>query len=103
MPRRCYDLRMIGLGLLLLTSFTSVSGDGLRLDFDDHMRSRVVATLDGELPLGPYTYSEALLTGGGEVRDFAMQSREETEISDSLGSGHAVILTGRSDALHQAR
>ncbi len=69
------------------------------LDFDDHMRSRVVASLDGELPLGPYTYSETLLTGGGELRDFALQSREETEISDSLGAGHAVILTGRAGSV----
>ena len=33
------------LGLLLLTSFTSVDGDGLRLEFDAQMRSRVVAVV----------------------------------------------------------
>jgi alpha-galactosidase len=90
---------MLGLGLLLLTSFTSIGGDGLRLDFDDHMRSRVVASLDNDVTLGPYTYSEVLLTGGGELRDFTLESREEAEISDALGTGHVVILTGRADSV----
>ncbi len=90
---------MIGLGLLLLTSFTSVGGEDLRLDFDDHMRSRVVASLDGDMSLGPYTYSEALLTGGGELRDFALQSREELEVTDALGAGHQVVLTGRAGSV----
>ena len=90
---------MIALGLLLLTSFTSVRGDGLRLDYDDHMRSRVVASLEGDGPLGPYTYSEALLTGSGELRDFALESREELEITDALGAGHEVILTGRAGSV----
>ena len=87
---------MIGLGLLLLTSFTSVSGDGVRLDFHAQMRSRVVTALESDTPLGPYTYSETLLTGRGELRDFKLESREEAELSDSLGAGHAIALTGRS-------
>ena len=90
---------MIGLGLLLLGSFTSVAGDGVRLDFDAQMRSRVVATLDGELSLGPYEYSDTLLTGGGELRDFKLESRTEAELSDALGQGHAVILSGRAGSV----
>ena len=90
---------MIGLGLLLLGSFTSVAGDGVRLDFDAQMRSRVVATLDGELTLGPYGYSDTLLTGGGELRDFALENRTEAEVSDALGQGHAVILSGRAGSV----
>ena len=90
---------MIGLGLLLLSSFTSVAGDGIRLDFDAAMRSRVVASLDGDVPLGPYTYSDTLLTSSGELRDFAPAGREEAELSDALGTGHAVILTGRSGSV----
>ncbi len=90
---------MIGLGLVLLSSFTSVGGDGLRLEFDDHMRSRLVASLDAEVSVGPYTYSEALLTAGGELRDFALETREEADISDALGPGHEVIITGHAGSI----
>ena len=90
---------MIALGLALLTSFTPVAGDGLRLEFDPQMRSRVIAELPAEVPLGPFTYSETLLTKDGELRDFALQSHEEVPVSDSLGQGKAVILTGRSGAV----
>ena len=90
---------MIGLGLLLLSSFTSIEGDGVRLDVDAQMRSRVVATLDSATPLGPFSDSETLLTSDGEVRSFALQSREESEVSDALGAGHSVVLTGRSGDL----
>ena len=90
---------MIGLGLVLLSSFTAVGGDGLRLEFDDHMRSRLVASLDGEVAVGPYTYSEALLTAGGELREFAPESREEADINDALGPGHEVTITGRAGSI----
>src|SRR4029078_8761970 len=77
---RCYDRRMIALGLALLTSFTPVAGDGLRLEFDPQMRTRVIAELPAEVPLGPFTYSETLLTKDGELRDFALQSHEEVPV-----------------------
>ena len=90
---------MIALGLLALSSFTSVTGDGLRLDIDPHMRSRVVASLEGETALGPFSYSEVLLTTHGELRDFNLEGREEAEISDAIGKGHEVILTGHAGTI----
>ena len=87
---------MIALSLLLLASATAVEGDGLRLDIDAQMHSRVVATLDGDLPLGPYTESETLLTAAGELHDFKLATRDESEVKDALGTGHSVVLTGRS-------
>ena len=97
--RRCYDPAMLATGLLLLSTFTSVNGDGLRLDFDPQMRSRVVATLGAEATLGPYTESESLLTADGELGGFTLESRAEAEVSDGLGAGHSVVLTGRSGAI----
>ena len=41
---------MIALALLL--AFAHVEGDGVRLEFDERMRSRVVATFAGETVLG---------------------------------------------------
>ena len=90
---------MLAAGLLLLSSITSIHGDGLRLDFDAQMRSRVVATLGAEATLGPYTESESLLTTDGELGGFALESRVEAEVSDALGAGHSVVLTGRSGAV----
>ena len=89
---------MIALSLVMLASFTA-TGDGLRLEFDAQMHSRVVSTLDGTQPLGPISESETLLTAGGELRDFKFEDRAEAEVSDELGVGHAVVLTGRSGAV----
>ena len=43
-----------------------VDGDGIRLEFDGRMKSRVVATFAGETPLGPFEDSETLLTAAGD-------------------------------------
>jgi hypothetical protein len=47
---------MIALALLL--AFAHVEGDGVRLEVDARMRSRVVATFAGETVLGPISESE---------------------------------------------
>jgi alpha-galactosidase len=48
-------------------------GVGIHLDFDDQMRSRVVA---GNQALGPFTESETLLTDKGEISGFALEQRK---------------------------
>ena len=65
---------MIASTLLLLASAAVVQGDGIRLEFDDGMKSRVVATMGAETVLGPFTESETLLTKGGDVDGFTLQS-----------------------------
>jgi alpha-galactosidase len=90
---------MIGPALLLLSSFTSVTGDGIRLDVDAHMHTRVVAMLGGEVRLGPFGESESLRTPSGDVGDFTLESRTEADVEDALGAGHSVVLTGRSGDL----
>ena len=87
---------MLSLSLLLLSAATSIPGDGLRLDVDAQMRTRVVATLHGEVPLGPYTESETLRTANGEIHGYALDSSEQAEVSDALGNGHSVILNGHA-------
>jgi alpha-galactosidase len=71
-------------------------GDGIRLEFDARMRSRVVATFASETPLGPFEESETLLTGAGALGDFALESREDEAVSDALGDGQRVTLTGHA-------
>jgi hypothetical protein len=56
---------MLSLTLLVLSSIVQVQGNGLRLEFDRQMHSRVVATLGGEKTLGPFAESESLRTSAG--------------------------------------
>ncbi len=94
----------LGLGLLLTAQLVHtlgvesaiVSGDGIRLEFDSRMRSRVVATQDGEKPLGPFEESETLLTTAGALGDFALERKDDAPVSDALGQGRRVTLTGHA-------
>src|SRR5262252_7911072 len=94
-----YDPAMIGLSLLMLTSFTAAPGDGLRLEFDSQMRSRVVESIGAAHIAGPFTYSETLLTADGELRNFALGAHEEADVNDEFGMGHAVRLSGRAGSI----
>jgi alpha-galactosidase len=88
---------MIAVALLLTVA--QVPGDGIRLDVDPQMRTRVVATFAGETVLGPFSDSDTLLTASGEVNGFALQDRQEDAVSDALGSGRRVTLVGKSGSL----
>jgi alpha-galactosidase len=88
---------MIALALLL--AFAHVEGDGVRLEVDARMHTRVVATFAGETALGPFSESETLLTAAGEVGGFALEGREEDAVSDALGNGRRVTLVGRAGAV----
>ena len=104
-PRTLMRLRTaLAFGLLLAARLVhaagiesaAVDGDGIRLEFDSRMRSRVVATFAGETALGPFEESETLLTATGALGDFALESREEAAVSDALGDGRRVTLTGHA-------
>ncbi len=110
-PRTLVELRTaVAFGLLLATQLVhaagiesaAVDGDGIRLEFDSRMRSRVVASFVGEAPLGPFEESETLLTTAGALADFALEGREEGAVSDALGAGRRVTLTGSRGPGRQA-
>ena len=90
---------MLPIAALALSSAVAVSGDGLRLEFDAQMHSRVVATLGSEQALGEFSASEALVTAGGEIGDFALEKHEEAEVQDALGTGRQVTLTGHAGSI----
>ena len=90
---------MPALPLLLLSSIALVRGDGIRLEFDGEMRSRVVETVSGDKALGPFSESETLLTAKGEIGGFTLQDRSEDTVTDALGNGKRVTLTGRTGTL----
>src|SRR6186713_1595058 len=90
---------MPALPLLLLSSIALVRGDGIRLEFDGEMRSRVVETVAGDKALGPFSESETLLTAKGEIGGFTLRDRNEDTVTDALGSGKRVTLTGHTGTL----
>jgi alpha-galactosidase len=90
---------MLATGLLLLTSLTAVDGNGLRLEVDAQMHSRVVATAAAPLALGPFTESETLVTADGELQGYTYDGRADADIDDALGKGKAAVLTGHSGAI----
>lgn len=94
-------------GLLALASCTEprpavssgaavVSGNGIRLELDAEMNSRVVSTLDGpgqEIVLGESGPSEYLL-GAGDTREFRLQDVRRAPVQDALGRGQRTVLRG---------
>ena len=90
---------MVGAALLLLTSAAAVQGDGIRLEFDGQMQSRVVATSGAETALGPFTESETLLTDAGEVGGFALQKEVRDTVSDVFCEGRRTTLRGEAGSI----
>jgi len=97
----------VACALLLVPSWTRaqpltssrVDGDGIRLEFDGRMKSRVVATFASETPLGAFEDSETLLTAAGTLGDFTLESRDEAPVKDAIGEGRRVTLTGHAGRL----
>lgn len=77
----------------------AVAGDGIRLEFDGKMRSRVVASAGATVALGPFTESESLLTDAGETAAFTLEGLRSDVVVDALGEGQRTILAGRSGSL----
>jgi hypothetical protein len=63
------------------------------------MRTRVVATGDRDVALGPFSESESLLTADGSIGGFALAGHSTTPVADALGEGQRTVLTGRAGAL----
>jgi alpha-galactosidase len=78
----------------------SLRGGEIRIDFDDHLRSRVVALLGGiELPLGPFSASESVVVGGAVIEDFPFARRADQRVHDVLGAGRRLRITGETPTL----
>ena len=89
----------LGATLLVLAGAAAVQGDGIRLEFDEGMRSRVVATSPTDTVLGPFRESETLVTETGEVGNFALEDEKQDAVSDAFGRGRRTTLTGRSGSI----
>jgi alpha-galactosidase len=77
-------------------------GGKVMVEFDDNLRSRVVANLDTETEVGPFTNSEVVTVNGKEITEFAFSTFVERAHRDSLGIGKAYEITGVSRNLKKA-
>src|SRR5436190_3440845 len=77
-----------------------VEGKNIRIEFDDTMHSRVVATFAGqERAVGNFRPSESIGVSGNEIRDFSLQKQTREPIRDSLGAGFRTVITGTASPL----
>jgi alpha-galactosidase len=91
------------------TRSTSVAADlpriqspNLRIEFDNNMRSRVVARLNGkEVPLGAFSASETVKGNERSWDDFALTSQSHDRVTDAFGGGEKLTLTGTSSVLRK--
>ena len=82
------------------TPARSLRGGEIRIDFDDRLRSRVVALLDGrETAPGPFSASETVVVQGTEVEDFPFTHQTREAVRDVFGTGRRLRLTGETPAI----
>jgi alpha-galactosidase len=80
-----------------------IQGGNLRVEFDNHLRSRVVALFDHqEKVLGPFTASETVTTAGKVWTEFVLISQKEAPIKDTFGEGKRLIIEGKAGALKKS-
>ena len=81
-----------------------IQGGNLRIEFDNHLRSRVVARFDNkETVLGPFTASETVTTAGKVWTEFLLTSQKQAPIKDAFGEGKRLTVEGKAGALKEVR
>lgn len=79
-----------------------VEGGNIRIEFDARLHSRVVARFDGkEIALAEWGASETITIDGRELTDFPLKTRGRRSVTDGLGRGRQVFLTGASGSIEK--
>jgi len=82
------------------TDKNQIQGPNLRIEFDHHLRSRVVARFDGkETPLGPFAASETVAAGSRTWSDFSLTAQSHERVSDAFGAGERLTVSGKAETL----
>ena len=77
-----------------------LDGRNIRIEFNESLRSRVVAKLDGkEIPLGGSSPSELISISNTQIADFRIDGQEREKVKDAFGSGQRLTLTGTATNL----
>ena len=113
--RKLRAMVTIGCWVVVATVFTSCSlaaagdvptgrpqiqGGNLRIEFDDHLRSRVVARFDKtETILGPFTATETVTNADKLRAEFLLTSQKHERTKDAFGEGERLTVEGQAGEL----
>jgi len=77
-----------------------IQGGNLRIEFDNRLRSRVVARFGKmEMVLGPFTASESVTTANAVRSEFVLASAKHGRIKDAFGEGEVLTVEGQAAGL----
>ena len=77
-----------------------IQGGNLRIEFDNNLRSRVVARFDKtETVMGPFTASETVTTADKLWTGFLLTSHKRERIEDAFGDGERLTVEGKAGTL----
>jgi alpha-galactosidase len=82
------------------TGKPQIQGGNLRVEFDNRLRSRVVARFGKtETVMGPFTDSESVTTADKLWTGFLLTSHKSERTKDAFGDGERLIVEGKAGAL----
>jgi alpha-galactosidase len=77
-----------------------IQGGNLRIQFDNHLRSQVVARFDKkETVMGPFAASETVTTADKDWAEFLLASQKREHTKDAFGEGERLTVEGKSGTL----
>ena len=77
-----------------------IQGGNLRVEFDNRLRSRVVARFGKtETVMGPFTASETVTTTDTTLTGFLLSSQKRERTKDTFGEGDRLTVEGRAGTL----
>jgi alpha-galactosidase len=82
------------------TGQVQIQGGNLRVEFDNHLRSRVVACFDKkETVMGPFTASETVTAADKRWTGFLLTSHKHGRTKDAFGKGERLTVEGKAGTL----
>ena len=77
-----------------------IQGGDVRIEFDNRLRSRVVACFDKkETVMGPFTASETVTTADKAPTEFLLTSQKHEHTRDAFGEGERLTVEGKAGTL----
>ena len=77
-----------------------IQGGNLRIEFDNHLRTRVVARFNkSETVMGPFTASETVTTADKVWTGFLQSSQKHERTKDAFGEGERLTVEGKAGTL----
>ncbi len=76
-----------------------IKHEGIQIDFDNNLFSRIVTTDDKTVILGDFAASETITVDGNEVKKFIFSDHKKETFADAIGEGERHIISGSNSHL----